>query len=169
MEQLVMRNTLWVLALCFAATAAYAQSDGAGEALDKNNPNRTQTQSVEETMRSLGLTGTWAIDCSRPAGNGNIRAEFRNRNGTITQVQDVGGRENNNYEIQEVTKVSADRVRVRARFHNSAVSEINIFEWLLQNKRIRTMSNMTPEGRSFVVDGVIVSAKRDTPWLTQCG
>ena len=163
-----MRNILFVLALSLTATAAFAQSDGAGEAIDKNKPNRVQNQSVEETLRGLGLTGTWAIDCSRPAGNGNIRAEFRNNNGTITQVQDVGGRENNNYEIQEVTKVSADRVRVRARFHNSAVSEINIFEWLLQNKRIRTMSNMTPEGRSFVVDGVIVAVKRDTPWLTHC-
>jgi hypothetical protein len=163
-----MRRLIVLLALCLAATPAFTQSDGAGEALDKNRSTPTQSQGVEETLRSLGLTGTWAIDCSRPAGNGNIRAEFQNDKGRITQVHDVGGKHHNYYEIQEVTKIATDRVRVRARFHNIQASEINIFEWLLQSKRIRTMSNMTPDGRTFVVDGIIVAAKRETPWLTRC-
>jgi hypothetical protein len=163
-----MRNMLFTLALCLAGAPALAQSDGAGEAPDKNRSTPTRSQGVEETLRGLGLTGTWAIDCSRPAGNGNIRAEFRNDNGKITQVHDVGGKHHNSYEIQEVTKIATDRLRVRARFHNIQVSEINIFEWLLRDKRIRTMSNRKPDGEAFVVDGIIVAAKRETPWLTKC-
>ena len=163
-----MRNILFMLALSLTATAALAQSDGTGEAVEKNRPSQSRNQSVEETLRSLGLTGTWAIDCSRLAGNGNIRATFRSSNGKVTQEQDVGGSENNYYEIQDVTVLAADRLRVTARFRNSRGSEINVIEWLLQNKRLRTMSNKTPDGQTFVVDGIILGNKRETPWLTYC-
>ncbi len=162
-----MRSLFLVLAFCLAGTAAFAQADGLGQALERD-PAPAAASNIEETLRALGLTGTWAIDCTKPAGAGNVRAEFRTLNGKITQVQDIGGSVTNNYEFQKVERIASDRIRITARFYNSQAEEVNVFEWLLQGNRIRTISNMSEKRGPFVVDGVIVAVKRETPWLTKC-
>ncbi len=163
-----MRNLVFAFAICLAGTGALAQSDGLGQAQEQNSPSQPANRDVAAILRSFGLTGTWAIDCSRPVGPSNVYAEFRTIDGKITQVQSTGGRYANHYEIHEITRLADDRLRVRARFYNVSNEEINIFEWWIQGKRVRTMSNMNGNGERFVVDGVIVSVKRETPWLTRC-
>jgi hypothetical protein len=168
MERTDMRNLAFALALCLAGTGALAQSDGLGQVQERDARNPVPSRNIESTLHGLGLTGTWAIDCSRPASPGNVHVDFRNIDGKITQVHSNGGRNANHYEIQELTRLADDRYRVRARFYNVERSEINIFEWWIQDRRLRTMSNMNDRGDRIVVDGIILSVKRETPWLERC-
>jgi hypothetical protein len=164
----LMKNVLFALAFCLAASGAFAQSDGLGQVQERESRSPAPDRNIGSTFRSLGLTGTWAVDCSRPVGPTNVYAEFRTIDGKIVQVQSTGGQYANHYEMQEITQLSGERYRVRARFYNVQREEINILEWWIQGKRVRTMSNRNDRGDHFVVDGVIVSVKRETPWLTRC-
>lgn len=162
-----MRSLLLVVAFCLSGAAAYAQTDGLGQALDA--PRSTpQAGDVEDTLRSFGLMGTWSIDCSQPKGTNNAHIYFRKAGGKIVQVHDNGGRHTNNYEILEATKLDSDRLRVKAHFSNAQASAVNNLEWVVRDKRMRTFSNTAENGDRIVVDGVVVSVKRETPWLTRC-
>jgi hypothetical protein len=154
-----MRKWLPVFCLLLMTAASPAQQ-AAGE---------NSADSVEATLAKYGLTGNWASDCSKPAAPGNNHRRYRKSEGRLQQVNSLGkDYAENVYTILEATPLTRDRLRIKAVFHGSRGDEGNTMEWVVDGKRMRTYSNVSDKSGPLVTDGVILSNKRETPWLTRC-
>lgn len=145
-------NLFFVLLLCTFATVAFAQG---------NNQN------VAETIRSAGLTGKWAPDCSKPASPSNIHSEIRTVDGKSIQFA-TQGQHPIQQEFLDVKRTVKGYYEVRTLYKGASGERILISELLIAGSRLRTMSTMFENGKHIVVDGVVVANQQETPWLTRC-
>jgi hypothetical protein len=160
--EVAMRNLFLALALLLLAAPADAQQGGRGLGSDITAPSTD----IAGLFKQFGLTGSWSINCAdRRPSTWEIR--FVEQRGKVFQVHS-NGRDENRYEILEATQLAPDRLRVRVRFTNIENDDLQTHEWVVRDGRSRTYSNISDKRGPVVADGIIITAKRETPWIERC-
>jgi hypothetical protein len=160
--EVAMRNLFLALALLLLAAPADAQQGGRGLGPDITAPSGD----VASLFKQFGLTGNWSINCAdRRPNTWEIR--FIEQGGKVFQVHS-NGRNENRYEILEATQLAPDRLRVRVRFTNIENDDLQTHEWVVRDGRSRTYSNISDKRGPIVADGIVITAKRETPWIERC-
>lgn len=118
-----------------------------------------------ETMRTLGLLGTWAFDCAKPSGDDNAHIVY--------EVAANGG------PTEHITMGSLDRVSALAAVEkledgkvqwvqddNDGQGKLTIVN-LVEPSRLKTWRSATATGEVFISDGRFANGG-EAPWFYRC-
>ena len=127
----------------------------------------TSAESPGETLESFGFFGRWATDCNQPASpDNNVRTAQLSPAGDPVFSESLGS-EPNSYVVFRVRRTGADTIILRTKLNGEIIQELTMHR---QGDRIRTIANRDMASGGYLVrKGVVVSTKRETPWLTRCG
>ncbi len=132
------------------------------------NAQSRQDTSIAHAMRSWGLLGTWATDCSQPASLANSYLSFHvGDRGSVLHRRDFGdGREV--YEVQAATITRDGLIEVIVDFKALGGRR----RWALAkgaDGRIRAMANSKADGTDpSIRDGRFVGSGIQASWQTRC-
>jgi hypothetical protein len=146
----------WVAVLVFAA----AISAPAEAAL-----------STEELFNSLGLFGTWAVDCKREAGSDNPHVSVTMPGpGLILEDHDLGTDNSvNRYSILSAEKLSDTRIAVQVIFQpGKEAEERQRLVLAVRDGTRRTLFTQPQDGPVRVKEGVVAAYGLATPLLRKC-
>jgi hypothetical protein len=124
-----------------------------------------------DVFRAVGLFGTWAVDCSRPASLRNPYVNnFVDETGAVVQEGHFGARYAvNHYHIISAKRLSATEVELGVTFQpGDEAGHRQTLVMHVANGRRRTMFNQPADGKVRVRDGVVLGAGVKTPTLMKC-
>lgn len=156
-------------------TGAVTAHDGAGGATPDVSAARPlpETGSTAETVfREVGMFGTWAADCGRPASLDNPHVDVTAPGaGLVLENNDVGpDYAANRYSVLMARQMPGHRVEVDVIFRPGAPGEERqtlVFE--VHDGTRRTMFNRVEGGDIRVRHGIVLSRGIKTPMLRKCG
>jgi hypothetical protein len=122
-----------------------------------------KAQSPADVLKSRGLLGVWAPNCSKNADAENVHATYELRGNRAYQINEFGRRDE--FEVTRATIVSAQEVEFV--YRNKAGQSLTIQLYVDFGGRIRTWTSSS-SGTVFVNQGVVVGNGRPTQWLTKC-
>ncbi|KAB2851368.1 MAG: hypothetical protein F9K44_01835 [Hyphomicrobiaceae bacterium] len=120
-------------------------------------------QAPADVLRSSGLIGLWAPDCSKGPAYENVHASYEVRGGRSYHVNEFGRREE--YEVTSASVRSRQEIAMTYRHAGGQVLSIQLYVDF--GGRIRTWTS-TSAGNVLVQEGVVVGTGRPTDWLTKC-
>ncbi|HEY7687301.1 MAG TPA: hypothetical protein VH835_01335 [Dongiaceae bacterium] len=150
-----MTSRIHIFGLLFAAAMALAHGAAA--------------QSVADTMTRWGLTGTWALDCSKPASDANGYLSYVARSGgKVSHERDFGGGKRDSNDVQRaVTGIGGALELV---VHFPRLNQTRKYTMLMgSDRRIRAMANSRIDGKEQTIrNGRFTHNNGVTPWQTRC-
>ena len=158
-----------------AAIAANQPNDAAsvaGPDVATTPPLPEADGAVETLYRDVGMFGTWAADCGRPASLDNPHVSVSTPGaGLVLENNDVGPRyDANRYSVLSARRLPAHRLEVSVIFRPGAAGEERqtlVIE--LRNGKRRTLFNRVEGGDIRVRHGIVLSRGIKTPVLWKCG
>jgi hypothetical protein len=132
-----------------------------------NSPAST-AESLSETLEGFGFFGRWAIDCGQPASpDNNVRTARLSPTGDPLFSESLGSNgEPNSYVILRAKRIGADTIVLRTKLNGEITQELTMRR---NGDRMRTITNRDmASGEYLVLKGVVVTTRRETPWLTRC-
>ena len=120
-------------------------------------------QAPADVLKSRGLLGVWAPNCSKNADAENVHATYELRGNRAYQVNEFGRRDE--YEVTRATVVSTQEVSFV--YRSTTGQSLTIQLYVDFGGRIRTWTSSSG-GTVFVNQGVVVGNGRPTQWLTKC-
>jgi len=136
------------------------------------SPLPTSDNSAESVLRDVGMFGTWASDCQRPASLDNPHVIVSSPGGgVVLETSDVGpDYAANRYSVLTARRLSASQVEVGVIFRPGVPGEERQTLVLEMGKGTRrTMINRIEGGEIRVRHGVVLSSGVKTPVLKKCG
>jgi len=127
-----------------------------------------KADSLSETLETFGFFGRWAINCDEPASPANnVRTARMSPTGDPVFSENLGGLgEPNSYVILRAKRNGADTAVLRVKLNGGVIQELTMRR---DGDRLRTISNREIATGEYVVrEGLVVSTKQETPWLTRC-
>lgn len=120
---------------------------------------------IRETLEAFGFSGTWALNCNQPASpDNNVRIISVSPAGDPIFTESLGF-EPNIYVILRA-HIEGDSIALRTKLNGEIEQDLTMRK---REDRLRTMSNRdVASGRYVVRDGLVLSNKQETPWLTHC-
>jgi hypothetical protein len=124
-------------------------------------------QSAADTLRTWGLLGTWALDCTKPASASNGYLSYVASGTKVVHQRDFGDRRDNNDVQQARTGVGGTLDLV---VHFPGLNQTRKYTMLMaSDRRIRAMSNSRIDGtEQSIRDGKFIHNGALTPWQTRC-
>ena len=148
------RHLVGVLAAALGCTAgeANAQSRGA------------------EIVQSLGLIGTWAVDCSKPPANQNpFQTYYIEGDGRPARRLWFEPREQPRvYEVSNPSVPSPGMFAYDSRERGAGTETHFKVVLEVKNGRMRSYSSVAADGRVLIREGKFTSDGKDTPTLEKC-
>jgi hypothetical protein len=149
--------------------------DGAGgatPAVPAARPLPENGSSAETVFREVGMFGTWAADCGRPASLDNPYVDVSAPGaGLVLENNDVGpGYAANRYSVLMAQQLPGHRVEVSVIFRPGAPGEERqtlVIE--VHDGTRRTVFNRVEGGDIRVRHGIVLSRGIKTPVLRKCG
>ena len=130
-----------------------------------------QAAPVDALFQQLGLFGTWASDCGRPASPDNPHVNIATSSpGLVVENYDFGrDYAVNHYSVLSAERLSDDRLSVEVIFQpGTDAEERQKLVFLVHDRRRRTLFNQPEGGAVRVKDGVVLARGIKTPVLTKC-
>jgi hypothetical protein len=126
-----------------------------------------ETQTVVSTLEEIGFFGIWAIRCGESAGLDNIvRSAFVSAAGEPGFSEDLGADlPENAYRILAAQRDGENQIVLDIELNVQMKQRLVM---VVDNDRIRTLSNTLPDNRELVRNGVVVASGTRTPWLSRC-
>jgi len=124
-------------------------------------------QPVPDTLRTWGLLGTWALDCTKPPSGSNGYLSYVVRSGKVAHDREFGDRRDSNDVQQARTGVGGTLDLV---VHFPTLNQTRKYTMLMgSDRRIRAMSNSRIDGTDQSIrDGKFIHNGALTPWQTRC-
>jgi hypothetical protein len=149
-----------------------ATGDGIPDARASGSPSPEPDNTAEVVFREVGMFGTWATDCGRPASPDNPHVDVSAPGaGLVLENNDVGpGYAANRYSILSARRLPKDQLEVSVIFRPGAPGEERqtlIVE--VRDGTRRTMFNRVEGGDIRVQRGIVLSRGIKTPVLKKCG
>jgi hypothetical protein len=131
-------------------------------------PSAASVQSVADTLTKWGLSGTWALDCSKPPSSGNVYATYVGRtDGTAFVSRNFGAANRNNGSVElESASVEPDGMIVLRSTFSGKLREWGFVK--LPKGRVRMIFSREVGGDYAIRDGKVLSVGSETPWIAQC-
>jgi hypothetical protein len=126
---------------------------------------------TEELFNSLGLFGTWAVDCKREAAFDNPHVSITMPSpGLILEDHDLGDATAvNRYSVLSAEKLSDTRIAVQVIFRpGKETEERQRLVLVVRDGTRRTLFTQPEEGPVRVRDGVVAAYGVATPLLRKC-
>ena len=133
-------------------------------------PSLAQAQMPRDVLRDFGMLGTWATDCSRPAGEDNFYTIYAGLpDGNVRRTYyNTPGRERayNEYFITQATRLPADQLSYR---QEGSVDHDKIDVILTRDgSKYRIWSSVREDGTPLVKDGKFPKSGEESPWQAKC-
>lgn len=131
-------------------------------------PSGAGAQNQAETASRWGLIGTWALDCSKPAGNDNGYLTYAiRRAGHLTHERDFGDRQDSN-EVEEVNIGAGGALELIVSY--PMLKQARRYSLIMgPDGRTRAMSNSKTDGTEQTIkDGKFTYDGKATPWQVRC-
>jgi hypothetical protein len=130
--------------------------------------NGAAAQSVGDTLTRWGLTGTWALDCSKPASNSNGYLSYVARGGRATHERDFGDGRRDSNEVQRASTGIGGTLELVVHFPR--LNQTRKYTMLMgSDRRIRAMANSRVDGSEVTIrNGKFTHNNGLTPWQTRC-
>lgn len=130
------------------------------------------SDATEVVFRDVGMFGTWARDCGRPASLDNPHVSVSSPSaGLVLENNDVGpDYAPNRYSVLSARKLPGTWIEVNVIFRPGAPGEERqtlVFE--MRDGTRRTIFNRVDGGEVRVRNGVVLSRGIKTPVLRKCG
>ena len=131
-----------------------------------------RAQSVQQTLGTFGMLGTWANNCAQPASDKNFITVFSvSGSGQVIRTQyDKPGSKRNEYTITSAKRLADDQlwylqVRIGSPTPDSQV-EITLKK---DGDKFRYLSSKISGSSAFIIkDGKFVSGGAETDWNFKC-
>jgi hypothetical protein len=126
--------------------------------------------SPSDVMRSFGMLGTWATDCSRPSGDDNFYTVYAampdgNVRRTYYNTPDRA-KAYNEYLITRAIRLPADQLSYR---QEGSVDHDKIDVILLKDgNQYKIWSSVRENGEVLVENGKYPKSGADSPWQARC-
>jgi hypothetical protein len=130
-----------------------------------------EAATTEELFNSLGLFGSWAVDCKRDAGPDNAHVSvMMPAPGLILEDHDLGGDNAvNRYSILSAEKLSDTLIAVQVIFQpGKETEERQRLVLAVRDGTRRTLFTQPQDGPVRVKDGVVAAYGVQTPLLRKC-
>ncbi len=124
-----------------------------------------------DVFRALGLFGTWAVDCGRPASPQNAYvSDFVDANGTVVEDHHLGAKYAvNHYRVLSAIRLSSTKVSLDVMFRPGDESgERQKLVMRVTDGHRRTLFNQPAGGEVRVKNGMVLGAGIATPTLVKC-
>lgn len=148
-----------------------ATGDGIPDSRASGRPTEPES-SAEAVFREVGMFGTWATDCGRPASPDNPHVDVSAPGaGLVLENNDVGPEyAANRYSILKARRLPKDQLEVSVIFRPGAPGEERqtlVVE--VRDGTRRTLFNRVEGGDIRVRHGIVLSRGIKTPMLKKCG
>jgi hypothetical protein len=131
--------------------------------------NSVAAQTASSVLRAFGIIGRWTTGdtvCHASSVENDVETYTELPSGDVEERLEFGpGRRPNVSVIHKASRMDAGRVLITARLNNNKDQE-RVF--LMQDGKLRTMSNADEDGTYLVRDGIIVPNGKPTLWRRRC-
>jgi len=133
-------------------------------------PAVANAASPRDVMRDVGMLGTWATDCSRPAGEDNFYTVYAGLpDGNVRRTYyNTPDREKayNEYVVTRAIRLPADLLSYR---QEGSVEHDKIDVILMKDgKRYKIWSSVREDGEVLVENGKFPKGGDESPWQAKC-
>ncbi len=157
---------IWSLGkLTVAAAAGLLLAAGASAQPAPPMPAAT----IQRTITSWGLLGTWTVDCARPVGEQWARLRYTvTPQGGVVQERDFGDpKRNDRLDVTSATLAKGGAIELALYNNNSGQTRL-VTMTKQPDKRIRAMANRVRDGEVVIANGRFVATGNETPALQKC-
>ena len=123
-----------------------------------------------DVLRNFGMLGTWATDCSQPAGANNFYTVYAGRtDGRVMRTYyNTADRKKpyNEYFINRAIRLPADQLSYRQE-RSDGNDKIDVI-LLKDGNRYRIWSSVRDDGEVLVENGKFPKSGDESPWQTKC-
>lgn len=130
-----------------------------------------RAQSPANMLAELGVLGTWAADCRRPAGGNNPHVIFeRGPDGTSAQYRVVFAPENSTTRsVDNVRVLGSDTIAMRFTTLTGASTGLAFdITMLKEPTRYKVIGSVGSDGKVYIKDGIVVASGAANPWQNKC-
>ena len=128
---------------------------------------QTETEAAVSTLEEVGFFGTWAIRCGEPASLENVvRSAYVTASGEPGFSEDLGADlPQNTYHVLAAQRDGDNQIVMEIEL-NTQIKQL--LTMVIDGNRIRTLTNVLPDGRELVRNGIVTATDTRTPWLSRC-
>jgi hypothetical protein len=131
-----------------------------------------RAQSPANMLAELGVLGTWAADCRRPAGGNNPHVIFeRGPDGIRAQYRVVFAPDNSTTRsVDNVRVLGTDTIAMRFTTLTGTSAGLAFdITMLKEPARYKVIGSVGSDGKIYIKDGIVVASGAPNPWQNKCG
>ena len=130
-----------------------------------------RAQSVARTAQEFGLTGTWAIDCGKPASRDNIQVTYAREGNELILARDGGGDARDSLLIRSARLLAPDLIETVERNRDMPLKDAEATEMTVVLRKtggkIRIWKT-TAAGMTLVDEGKVVGTGTTGLAMAKC-